>query len=598
MSFERPMLGSEEIQARREALQKRFSPWKRRTIGDWFDERVAEFSERELIFTLKKSYSYKETQGIANNLAKGLLKLGIKRREHVAYIMANYPEILFLRFALAKIGAVAVGINFRSGLEELRYFLRQADVAYLVTMDRFARVNYIDMLGELCPEVREAKAGEPIKSEAFPLLRHVITFSLGGESYPGTIDFYSLVKDGEEIPDEKLAQVQAASRYPDEVCEILYTSATTGYPKAALLWHDGFLRTGYGHAYSRPFQNGRRIFIPLPLNHVFAYAEAMVAGIDVGGTLILQPSFAPLEAYQIIEKSNAYDFMCVPTMMIAFLNHPDREKYNLSSLKGVVMAAAPAPVPLWARVVKELELIELTTGYGQTETHGGTCLTDFDAAMDTLAHRVGHVKPGGVAALPEFYGSFCEYKVIDPITARDLPQGAGGELACRGATITRGYYNASEANARTFDKDGWMRTGDLGVIHADGYIELTGRSKELYIVAGELVAPKEVENYISQHPKVNQVYIVGVPNARLGEVGLAYIELKPGETCSRGEIVSFCKKRLARYKVPTYVKFILGSEFPLTATGKVQKFKLRERAIKDLGLEEVSARYEVIREVG
>jgi fatty-acyl-CoA synthase len=591
------MLSEEEVKVRREALEKRFSPWKRQTIGDWFDERVAEFSERELIFTLKKSYSYKETQEIVDNLAKGLLKLGVKRREHVAYIMANYPELLFLRFALAKIGAVAVGINFRAGLEELRYFLKQTDIAYLVTMDCFARLNYIDMLKELCPEISKTKVGEAIKSEAFPLLRQVITFSPNGESYSGTIDFYSLVRAGQEVPDERLAQVQAASRYPDEVCEILYTSATTGYPMAALLWHDGFLRTGYGHAYGRPNQDGRRIFVPIPLNHVFAYAEAMVAGMDVGGSLILQPSFALPEAYELIEKGRAYDMVCVPTIMIALLSHPDREKYDLSSLKGVVVAAAPAPVPLWERVIRELGLVELSTGYGQTETHGGTCVSAPDATIDTLAHRVGWVKPGGVAALSEFHGTFCEYKVIDPVTGKDLPQGAEGELACRGATITRGYYNNPEANARTFDKDGWMRTGDLGVIHQDGYIELTGRSKELYIRGGELIAPREVENYISQYPKVNQVYIVGVPDARMGEVGIAYIELKPGEICSKGEIVNFCKKGLARYKTPTYVEFISGTEFPLTATGKVQKFKLRERAIKELELEEVSAKYEVIRKV-
>ena len=597
MSFERPTLSREEIKARREALEKRFSPWKWQTIGDWFDDRVVEFSERELIFTLQKSYSYKETQEIVDNLAKGLLKLGIKRREHVAYILANYPELLFLRFALAKIGAVAVGINIRSGLEELRYSLKQADINCIVTMDHFARLDYIKMLSELCPEIKGTSKEEPIKAERFPLLRHVITFSPGGETYPGTIDFCSVVKAGREIPDEKLAQVQAASRYPDEVCEIMYASATTGHPMATLLRHDAFLRTGYGHAYTRPFQDGRRIFVPLPLNHVFAYAEDMVAGMDVGGTLVLQPSFSLPEAFEIIEKSKAYDMMCVPTMMVAFLNRPDRERYDLSSLQGTVVAAAPAAVSLWERVIKELGFIELTTGYGQTETHGGTCVTDPEATVDMLAHRVGKIKLGGAAGLPKFHGSFCEYKVIDPTTGKDLPRAVEGELACRGATITRGYYGSPEVNAKTFDRDGWMRTGDLGVVHNDGYIELTGRSKEIYIRGGELVAPREVENYLSQHPKVNQVYIVGVPDGRLGEVGLAYIELKPGETCNRQEITSFCKKGLSRYKAPSHVEFISGSEFPLTVTGKVRKSELRKRGIKKLELEEIITEYESIRKV-
>ena len=597
MFVERPILSKEEIKARRKALEKRFSPWRRQTIGDWFDDRVAEFSEREFIFTPPRSYSYKETQEIVNNLAKGLLQLGVERREHVAYILANYPELLFLRFALAKIGAVAVGINTYSGMEELRYLLKQSDTVHLVTMDRFARLDYVGMLNELCPEIGKVKKGEPISSKEFPLLRHVVTVSPTKETYQGTVDFYSLVELGKEVPDEKLTQVQAASRYPDEVCEILYASAATGRPMAALLRHDAFLRTGYGHAYSRPFQNGRRIFTPLPLNHVFAYAEAMIAGMDVGGTLVLQPSFTLPEAYQIIEKSRAYDILCVPTMIIAFLNHPDKENYDLSSLEGAVVAAAPTPVPVWERVVKELGLTELSTGYGQTETHGGTCLSDPEASMDMLAHRVGKVKLGGAAALPELHGSFCEYKVIDPVTGVDLPEGAEGELACRGATITRGYYGSPEINVKTFDKDGWMRTGDLGVIYDDGYIELIGRSKEIYIRGGELVAPQEVENYISSHPKVNQVYIVGIPDERYGEVGLAYIELKDGEACSRQEIVNFCKRQISRFKVPAYVKFISGPELPLTATGKVQKFKLRERGITELGLEELKTKYESIRKV-
>ena len=597
MPVERPMLSREEVAARRRAAEERFSPWKKQTLGDWFDERVAEFGERELIFTLQRSYSYRETQELVNNLARGLLKLGIKRREHVAYILANYPEALFLRFALAKIGAVAVGIHIRSGVEEIRYFLKHAEVACLVTMDRFARIDYIDRLKELCPELSQVKGGEALRSAEFPSLRYVVTVSQEGEKHPGTVDFYSLVAEGREVPGRKLEQAQAASRHPDEVCELLYSSSSLGRPIASPLWHDGFLRAGYGHIYSRPSQDGRRIFAPVPLSHVFGYAEALIAGMDVGGALVLEPSFALPEAYELIEKGRAYDMMCVPMMMLGLLYHPDREKYDLSSLKGVVVAGAPAPVPLWEKTVAELGLIELATGYGQTETHGGTCYSAPDASIDTLAHRIGRVKLGGAASLPEFHGSFCQYKVIDPASGRDVPQGEEGELACRGATIIRGYYNSPEADARMFDKEGWMRTGDRGIIHDDGYIELTGRVKEIYILAGENVAPREVEDYISRYPKVKQVHIVGVPDARLGEIGLAYVELKRGESCTEREIIDFCKKGIARYKVPRYVKFVADHDFSVNTAGEVEKSKLRERGIKELAREGIAAEYESMRKV-
>ena len=596
MSLERLMLSKEEVAERRRVAEKRFSPWRKQTLGDWFDERVAEFGERELIFTLQKSYSYRETQEIVNNLARGLLKLGIKRGERAAYILANYPEAIFLRFALAKIGAVAVGIHIRSGIEEIRYFLKHAGVACLVTMDYFSRIDYVERLKELCPELSRLKGGKVLESPEFPLLRYVVTLSQAGKKYPGTVDFYSLVEEGKKVPERKLEQAQAVSRHPDEVCELLYSSSSLGRPLASPLWHDGFLRAGYGHVYSRPSQDGRRIFTPAPLSHVFSYAEALIAGMDVGGALVLQPSFALPEAYELIEKGRAYDMMCVPAMMLGLLYHPDREKYDLSSLKGVVIAGAPAPVPLWEKTVAELGLIELTTGYGQTETHGGTCYSAPDASLDTLAHRIGRVKLGGAASLPEFHGSFCEYKVIDPTSGRDVPQGEEGELACRGATIIPGYYNAPEANARMF-KEGWMRTGDRGIIHDDGYIELTGRVKEIYIIAGENVAPREVEDYIRCYPRVKQVSVVGVPDARLGEIGLAYVELKRGESCTEREIIDFCKKGIARYKVPRYVKFVADHEFPLTAGGEVEKSRLRERGIKELGREGIAADYESMRKV-
>lgn len=325
-----------------------------------------------------------------------------------------------------------------------------------------------------------------------------------------------------------------------------------------------------------------------------------------GGCICLQEVFKLPEAFEVMEKGRVWDVPAVPTMMVAILDHPDRKKYDLSSIKSVEVAAAPAPIELWRRMVEELKLEDIKTAYGQTETSGGSGVTPPDMPLELLPRYVGEPRMGGgsVAHLPYMKGKVIEYKVVDPVTGEDLPEGSVGELASRGLIVVRGYYKNPAETAKLVDKDGWLRSGDLAVIKYEKmtygdvrpFIQLVGRSKELYIMGGENVSPLEVEHAISKYPKVAQVYVTGVPDLKASEVGAAYIELRPGVECTKEEIIGYCKEALSSFKIPKYIEFVKGSEFPLTASGKVQKFKLRERAIEAYGLHEAARQLESLKQ--
>ncbi|MBX6394985.1 MAG: AMP-binding protein, partial [Alicyclobacillaceae bacterium] len=362
------------------------------------------------------------------------------------------------------------------------------------------------------------------------------------------------------------------------VSDIIFTSGTTGLPKGVMLTHDMFLRCAYSTTLSRAFEDGRRIFTPLPYYHVFAYVEGLLAVSFVGGAMISMPQFHPRQSLALMERYKATDFLCVPSMLVAILNHPERDQFDLSSLRALMCAAAPAPVPIWERAVRELGVEEICTAYGGTEATASTVHTEVGDPIEIIVTRVGRIKPAGSSGLPEFGGANVQYKVVDPFTGEDLPEGSVGELAVRGNTVTRGYYKKPEETAAAIDKDGWFRTGDLGRIDEKGYLEFLGRSKEMYKVSGENVSPKEVEEVISRHPAVNQVYVVGVPDPLTSEAGAAFIELKPGTTCTRREILHWCQERLAKFKIPRHIWFVEPGTWPMTGTGKIQKFRLQEIA--------------------
>lgn len=573
------------VQERRQALQDAYPVWPRQTLAEHFDTVVKKYRERTFILTLEKEYSYIEIQERSDMLARGLLALGIKPREHVALLLGNYPEFIICKLALAKIGAVCVPLNTMLLEYELAFLLEDADVVLLIYNDIFGKNNYLEIVRRLISgDAAQQPDSRTVSSASLPRLRNVVCFSADNKTYDDMMSFDALYRLGENISQAELQRVRKDTAYPDDIMDIMYTSGTTSMPKGVMLSHDMLLCDGFASCFTRAMEDGRRFYVPLPLYHIFAFSVGLLAVTFVGGVFITHPYFAPGIALELMEKSRANDILCVPTVMLALINHPDLEKYDLSSLYAAVSGAASGPLTLWQRAVDKLGLQELTTGYGMTEVSGASTINSpVGDPIEVQATRVGRVMISNCSGVPEYGNYNIQYKVIDPDTGEELPPGTEGEWVCRGNIVTRGYYKRPQENADLIDKDGWLRTGDLGIIHPDGLLQITGRSKDIYKAFGENVSPQEVEDLISTHPKVNQVHVVGIPDRNMGETGVAFIELRPGEKSTRREIIEHCKGKLARFKIPRQVFFISAAELPVTSSGKIKKYKLAEMAIALLG---------------
>lgn len=566
---------------RRQALAQRIPVWTRLTVGDWFDRLATEFAEREHIVTLERRYTYAQSRQMVDRLAKSLIELGVKRREHVAMLFPTVAEMAFLQLALAKIGAVSVPLNERLGAVELEYQLRQSDSVYLIAMDKCADRNYVEKISAVLPEMRDAPGAW--RAERVPALRGVVIESPSGARHAGSLDWEDFLRLGESVSDEALRERQRASHYPDEVVLICYTSGTTGSPKGVMMTHDMLMRSAYSAAFSQGLVDGERLASPLPLHHIFGYVEGLLATLFVGGAYIPQALFDAGEFLRLLAASKATRIASVPTMAIALLTHPDLKKHDLSALRSMMNAAAATPLWVWEALQRDMGISEVNTGWGMTELAAAAMYTPFGASLQVITDTVGLEKPGGVAGLEEFSGALVQFKLIDPATKEDLPpEVAEGELAVRGNIVTRGYYNKPVETGEAIDKDGWLRTGDVFRRRDDGFYEITGRAKDLYKIGGEQVAPKEIEEIICSHEAVNQVYICGVPDERMGEVGAAFVQFKAGQNCTQDELVAFVESRVARFKIPKY--WVFDEAFPMTATGKVQKFMLRQMAIEKFGL--------------
>jgi fatty-acyl-CoA synthase len=547
------------IEQRRTVLRERFAEWTPRTLDAWLEDCAAEYGDRPLVITDDRTLSYEQTWELARRYADGLAALGVRPGDRVGLVMANYPEFVPLKFAVAAAGAVAIPFNYLYRTDELGYVLEQSQCSVLITMTGFAGLDYLAMLDEIGPLAD---------------LREVVLFSTDGR----TRDGMRTVDDLAELGAANVGASDGARVKPDDIGDMLYTSGTTGSPKGVLVTHDAVQRTAYASALTRAFEGGRRILFSLPCYHMFGYVEGLLAAMVVGGAIVPQTAFDPAQYLAGVERHRATDILCVPTMTVALLEHPDRATRDLSSLNAVLSGAAPAPVWLWERVRDELGIAEITTGYGMTECGGAMTLTLPEDPLEVHATTVGRPKLAGVAGPG---GALVEYKTIDPVTGDDLPAGAEGELASRGPTTMLGFWNKPEETAAALNGE-WLRSGDLGVVGADGYLRLTGRSKELYKSGGELVTPKEIEELLTEHPGVSQAYAVGVPDERWGEVGCAWIVPAPDTQVSAEEIVALCKDKLARFKVPKHVLFTAAEALPTTPTGKVQKFRLAQRAAEEL----------------
>jgi fatty-acyl-CoA synthase len=543
-----------------------------RTLAQALAQAAAAYGERPLVIADERSYSYEEIDEWSTRIAAGLIELGVKPGEHVALIMANFPEFVAAKFAIAKAGAVTIPVNYLFRAAEQRYVLDQSDAVALITMDRFRDLDYLAILDEIAPDWETVGGGERI-----PKLRDVIVHSVEG-GYEGRARTLAQLGEADLTGAASELSARLAAGDPNGYSDVLYTSGTTGTPKGVLITHEMVLRTAYGAAHNRALRDGHRMIFALPMYHVFGYIECLLASLFVGGAIVPRAIFDPDDTLLAIGRHRTDEIICVPTMTIALLAKARQGSYDLEPLRVVFSSGGVAPDSIWEEIREVFEPEEVTTGYGMTETTAATACTLPEGPDRYLHETNGRLRDAGVAGDPELGGRLAVYKTIDTQTGADLPYGQRGELMVKGPIVTPGYYRKPEETEAAFAADGWLHTGDIGTIDADGYIRLTGRLKESYRCGGEMVMPKEVESVLEEHPSVLQAHVVGIRDAKMGDVGCAFIVATPGASAEAEELIAFCAERLARFKVPRHVIFTTMAELPLTATGRVQKFRLVELA--------------------
>lgn len=560
------------VRTRQYALSRRYARWEPLTLHGMLDAAQDAYGNRPALVAAGCDRTYAELAAWSCRLAAGLQTLGVKPGEKVAVVLANYPEFVALKYAIARAGAVAVPINILNRADELRYVLEQSDAVIMVTMDGFRGADYLEMLDAIAPGWESAGGGA-----ALPALRQVVVFPAEGGlgERRRALPFATLERSSDEF-------------FPVDVepgwdCDILYTSGTTGPPKGVQLTHDMLTRTGFGSAYARAFEDGRRIVFSLPLYHVFGYVEGMLAVPFVGGAIVPQLRFDAHDTLAAIERFHVTDALLIPAMSLALVAAARERQYDLVSWRSALASGGRAPERLWAELFEVLGLEEVTTGYGMTETTASTTVTRPDDPMDRLLTTNGRLRDVGPAGDPARGNRLVDYRTLDPVTGAVLPTGAVGELVAQGLGVTRGYYNKPTETAAAFTGDGWLKTGDLGRIDADGYVTLLGRTKESYRCGGEQVLPSEVEDLLTTHPDVLQAHVVPLPDERMGEVGVAFVVPAPGARLDPSALLDMVAARLARFKVPRHVLVIGADEIPTTASGRARKFLLAELAKAKVG---------------
>lgn len=557
-------------ESRREALDRAERSWRPMGLAGRFDTVAHRFPDRPFVVTDARSLTYRDVREWSALLARGLYDIGVRPGEAVALVVDNRPEFVALKLAVARLGAVAVPINFSYRSEELAAVLEQSQATVLLSIDASLGVDRLAVLDQVVPGWEQG-AG----SARLPHLRDVLLVAPAG-TRPHARDLGWLAERGRHVDESVLARLGDGVD-PDGPCDIVFTSGTSGRALGAVLTHDMVLRSAYGSAYHRAFDDGWRIGFSLPLYHVFGYVEGLLASMFAGGAVVPHAVFNPRSMLAAVERHRISEVLFVPTMSVAVVEEAARNSYDLSSLRSVMSAAAAAPVRLWEQIQQRLAPEVVFTGYGQTEVSAATTLTSPGDPLEVVSGTVGREKLGGVAAADDSDGVLAHYRTVDPFSGDALPAGEEGEFSVRGPIVTRGYFQEPSRTAELIDADGWLRTGDLGRTRPDGYLELTGRSKELFKVGGELVAPKQVEEVLTGHPAVAQAFVAGVPDERFGEVGWAWVVPAQDAAVDTSELTRHCRTHLAAFKLPRGVTVVASEELPTTTTGKVQKYRLVER---------------------
>jgi acyl-CoA synthetase (AMP-forming)/AMP-acid ligase II len=538
---------------------------KQETIGRLLKQSVDLYGDQEAVVYSKEKirYTYKQFYDETTRVAKSLIGLGVKKGEHIAVWATNVPEWLLLQFASARIGAVLVTVNTSYQANELEYLLKQSDSTTLFFIDGFKGTSYLSIIQQLTHHTFPPNTSNNQQESILPMLKNLIY--IGENDIPSHItNWQEFLMFSNSVTDEELAQ-REESLLPDDVINMQYTSGTTGFPKGVMLTHYNIVNNGYLIAQAMKLTNEDRLCIPVPFFHCFGCVLGVLACVSVGAAMVPIIEFQPEIVLQTVEKEKCTGLHGVPTMFIAELNHPNFKHYDLSSLRTGIMAGSPCPTEVMKRVMNEMNMSEITIAYGQTESSPVITQTTTTDPIERRVETVGKPHP------------HTEVKIINPVSGAEVPTGVQGELCTRGYLVMKGYYNMPDATKDSVDSEGWLHTGDLATMDEEGYVKITGRLKDMIIRGGENIYPREIEEFLYHHPDILDVQVVGTPDEKYGEKVMACIKLKESRTLSQKDIRAFCEGQLSHYKIPEYIMFV--DSFPMTASGKIQKYKLKEQAI-------------------
>lgn len=548
--------------------------WEKDTLIDLtfpqvLDRMVDEFPNQYAFryTTLDYTRTYSEFREDVDNFARSLIALGVKPGDHVAIWATNVPQWFITFWAATKIGAVLVTVNTAYKIYEAEYLLRQSDTHTLVMIDGFKDSDYVGIIKELCPELETAEAGKPLYIKRLPFLRNIITVE---SKQKGCLTWEEANTFAQKVPIEEVYR-RALAINKHDVCNMQYTSGTTGFPKGVMLTHYNVVNNGKNIGDCMDLSTADRMMIHVPMFHCFGMVLAMTASMTHGVTMSPIPYFSPKQSLECINKEKITAFHGVPTMFIAMLEHEDFAKTDFSHMRTGIMAGSPCPVKVMQDVLDKMNMSQITIVFGQTESSPGCTQSRVDDSIELRVNTVGRALPG------------VECKIVDPETGKDLPDNVDGEFVARGYNIMKGYYKMPEATAAAIDEDGWLHTGDLARRDENGYYKITGRIKDMIIRGGENIYPKEIEDFIYTHPKVRDVQVIGVPDKQYGEEIMACVILKEGESLTEEELKDYIRSHMAKHKTPRYIDFV--TEFPMNAAGKIMKYKMREQAVEKFGLQ-------------